>query len=39
MAGGVVWELPEDVGPHLLQVVVRDDRSAAVASRRVFHAF
>ena len=37
--GGVVWELPEDVGPHLLQVVVRDDRSAAVASRRVFHAF
>jgi hypothetical protein len=37
--GGVVWELPEDVGPHLLQVVVRDDRSAAVASHRVFHAF
>jgi hypothetical protein len=37
--GGVVWELPEDVGPHLLQVIVRDDRSAAVASRRVFHAF
>jgi hypothetical protein len=30
--GGVVWELPRDGGLHLIQVVIRDRRSAGVAS-------
>ncbi|MCP4603594.1 MAG: hypothetical protein GY847_24265 [Proteobacteria bacterium] len=30
--GGIVWELPETPGPHLIQVAVRDENSAAVAA-------
>lgn len=35
--GGAVWELPEQAGPHLIQVVLSDRDSAAVASYRARH--
>lgn len=36
--GGAVWELPEQAGPHLIQVVLQDRDSAAVASYRALHS-
>ncbi len=35
---GVIWELPEEPGPHLIQVAVEDERSAAVTMLRWRHA-
>jgi hypothetical protein len=34
---GVIWQLPADSGPHLLQVAVKDTHSAAVAAVRWQH--
>ncbi len=34
---GVIWELPREPGPHLVQVAVRDVSSAAVATLRWRH--
>ncbi len=35
--GGVVWDLPKDPGPHLVQVAIKNSSSAAVAGLRVRH--
>ena len=35
--GGVVWDLPRDPGPHLVQVAIKNSSSAAVAGLRVRH--
>lgn len=35
--GGVVWDLPKEPGPHLVQVAIKNSSSAAVAGLRVRH--
>ncbi len=34
---GVIWELPTDPGPHMIQVAVKGSNSAAVATLRLRH--
>ena len=34
---GAIWQLPRDAGPHLVQLVLRDDVSAQVATLRMRH--
>jgi hypothetical protein len=36
-AAGVIWELPKEAGPHLIQVAVKDRNTAAVATMRWRH--
>jgi hypothetical protein len=31
---GIIWEVPQEAGPHLVQVAVKDDESATVAALR-----